>query len=80
MAANLVIGALQIVAPVLLCHLIAGCAQGGFICFFNADIVLEVQTPENLASASGSITSMVVLAISAVVGIIASLLNIKKAA
>ena len=82
---NLVTGALQIIAPALLAlcliNLIAGRAEGlGFIYFSNADVLLEVQTPENLASASGAIASMVVLGISTVVGIIASFINIKKPA
>lgn len=82
---NLVIGALQIVAPALLAlcliNLIAGRAEGlGFIYFSNADVLLEVQTPENLASATGAIASMVVLAVSTVVGIVASFINIKKSA
>ena len=82
---NLVTGALQIIAPALLAlcliNLIAGRAEGlGFIYFSNADVLLEVQTPENLASASGTIASMVVLGISTVVGIIASFINIRKAA
>ena len=85
LAVNLVIGALQIVAPALLAlcliNLIAGRAEGlGFIYFSNADVLLEVQTPENLASATSAIASMVVLAISTVVGIIASFINIKKSA
>ena len=82
---NLVIGALQIVAPALLAlcliNLIAGRAEGlGFIYFSNADVILEVQTPENLSSATGAIASMIVLGISTVVGIIASFINIKKSA
>lgn len=85
MVVNLVIGALQIVAPALLAlcliNLIAGRAEGlGFIYFSNADVILEVQTPENLASATGAIASMIVLGISTVVGIIASFINIKKSA
>ena len=85
LAVNLVIGALQIVAPALLAlcliNLIAGRAEGlGFIYFSNADVILEVQTPENLASATGAIASMIVLAVSTVVGIIASFINIKKSA
>ena len=85
MAVDLVIGALQIVAPALLAlcliNLIAGRAEGlGFIYFSNADVILEVQTPENMASASGAIANMVVLGISTVVGIIASFINIKKSA
>lgn len=82
---NLVTGALQIIAPALLAlcliNLIAGRAEGlGFIYFSNADVILEVQTPANMASASGAIASMVVLGISTVVGIIASFVNIKKSA
>ena len=85
MAVDLVIGALQIVAPALLAlcliNLIAGRAEGlGFIYFSNADVILEVQTPENLSSATGAIASMIVLAISTVVGIISSFVNIKKSA
>lgn len=85
LAVDLVTGALQIVAPALLAlcliNLIAGRAEGlGFIYFSNADVTLEVQTPENLASATGAIASMVVLGISTVVGIIASFVNIRKSA
>ena len=85
LAVDLVTGALQIVAPALLAlcliNLIAGRAEGlGFIYFSNADVLLEVQTPANLASATGAIASMVVLAISTVVGIIASFINIRKSA
>ena len=85
MGVNLITGALQIVAPALLAlcliNLIAGRAEGlGFIYFSNADVILEVQTPENMASASGAIANMVVLGISTVVGIIASFINIKKSA
>ena len=85
MGINLVIGALQIIAPALLAlcliNLIAGRAEGlGFIYFSTADVLMEVQTPANLASASGAIASMIVLAVSTVVGIIASFVNIKKSA
>ena len=85
MAVNLVIGALQIIAPALLAlcliNLIVGRAEGlSFIYFSNADVILEVQTPANMASASGAIASMVVLGISTVVGIVASFVNIKKSA
>ena len=80
---NLVTGALQIVAPMLLAmcliNLIVGRAEGlGFIYFSNADVILEVQTPANMASASGAIANMVVLGISTVVGIVASFINVKK--
>ena len=82
---SLVVGALQIVAPVLLAlclvNLIASRAEGlGFIYFSNADVIVEVQTPDNLASATGSIANMICLGISTVVGIVAAFINIKKAA
>ena len=84
-AVELVIGALQILAPALLAlcliNLIAARAEGlGFIYFSNADVIVEVQTPENLASATGSIANMVCLGITTVVGIITAFINIKKSA
>ena len=85
MVLNLVSGALQIIAPVLLAlcliNLIAARAEGlGFIYFSNADVLLEVQTPANLSSATGAITSMVFLGISTVVGIVAAFFNVRKSA
>lgn len=82
---NVITGALQIVAPALLAlcliNLIVGRAEGlSFIYFSNADVAMEVQTPANMASASGAIANMVALGVSTVVGIIASFINIKKAA
>ena len=56
-------------------------AEGlGFIYFSNADVIVEVQTPDNLASATGSIANMICLGISTVVGIVAAFINIKKSA
>lgn len=84
-AISLIVGALQIVAPALLAlcliNLIAGRAEGlGFIYFSNADVIVEVQTPENLASATGSIANMICLGVSTVVGIVTAFFNIKKSA
>lgn len=80
---NLVSGAMQIAVPVLLtlclANLIAARAEGlGFIYFSNADVILEVQTPENLSSATGSIANMVCLAVAAVSGMVAAFFNLKK--
>ena len=83
--ASLIVGAIQIVVPALLAlcliNLIAARAEGlGFIYFSNADVIVEVQTPENLSSATGAITNMVCLGVSTVVGIVTAFLNIKKKA
>ena len=82
---NVVTGALQIIAPVLLAlcliNLVAARAEGlGFIYFSNADVLLEVQTPANLSSATGAIASMVCLGVSTVVGIVAAFFNVRKSA
>ena len=82
---NVVTGALQIIAPVLLAlcliNLIAARAEGlGFIYFSNADVLLEVQTPANLSSATGAIASMVCLGVSTVAGIVAAFFNVRKPA
>ncbi len=74
-AVDLVAGALQIGAPVLLTFclvsLVAARAEGlGFIYFSNADVILEVQTPANLASATGAIANMVCLGVAAVAGMV----------
>lgn len=79
----LVQGALQIAAPVLLtlclANLVAARAEGlGFIYFSNADVILEVQTPDNLASATGTIANMVCLAVAAVIGIAGAFCTLRK--
>lgn len=79
----LVQGALQIAAPVLLtlclANLVAARAEGlGFIYFSNADVILEVQTPANLASATGTIANMVCLAVAAVIGIVGAFCGLRK--
>lgn len=80
---SLISGVMQIAVPVLLtlclANLIAARAEGlGFIYFSNADVILEVQTPENLSSATGSIANMVCLAVAAVSGMVAAFFNLKK--
>ena len=82
-AVALVQGALQIAAPVLLtlclANLVAARAEGlGFIYFSNADVILEVQTPANLASATGTIANMVCLAVAMVIGIVGAFCGLRK--
>ena len=82
-AAELVSGAMRIAAPVLLTlcliNLIAARAEGlGYIYFSNADVTLEVQTPENLSSATGTIANMICLAVSAVVAMAAAFFRLTK--
>lgn len=82
---DLATGALQILAPVLLAlcliNLVAGRAEGlGFIYFSNADVIVEVQTPQNLASATGAIANMIVLGVSMLLGIVTAFFNLKKSA
>jgi len=82
-AVELVTGALQLAAPVLLMlclvNLAAARAEGlGFIYFSNADVLLEVQTPANLSSAAGTIANMVCLGIAAVAGMVGAFCNIRK--
>ena len=80
---QLVSGVCQIGAPVLLMvgliNLVAARAEGlGFIYFSNADVILEVQTPENLASATGTIVNMVLLAVAGIIGIVSAFFGLKK--
>lgn len=80
---ELVTGTLQIVAPVLLtlclANLVAARAEGlGFIYFSNADVILEVQTPDNMASATGTIANMVCLGVAMVVGIVGAFCTLRK--
>lgn len=82
-AVDLIMGALQIAAPVLLTlcliNLIAARVEGlGFIYFSNADVILEVQTPQNLSSATGTIASMVCLGISMLAGMVCAFCGIRK--
>ncbi len=80
---ELVQGALQIAAPVLLtlclANLVAARAEGlGFIYFSNADVIKEVQTPANLSSATGTIANMVCLAVAMVIGIVGAFCTLRK--
>lgn len=82
-AVELASGLMQIVAPVLLTfclvNLVAARAQGlGFIYFSNADVILEVQTPANLSSATGTIVNMVCLGVAALAGLVGAFCNTKK--
>ena len=82
-AVDLISGVMQIAVPVLLSlcliNLIAARAEGlGFIFFSNADVILEVQTPANLASANGTIANMVCLAVAAVASMAAAFFSLRK--
>ena len=61
-AVEVISGVMRIAIPVLLTlcliNLIAARAEGlGYIYFSNADVALEVQTPENLSSATGTMNT-----------------------
>ena len=80
---ELISGVMRIAVPVLLTlcliNLISARAEGlGFIYFSNADVTLEVQTPENLSSATGTIANMICLAVSAVVAMAAAFFRLTK--
>ena len=82
-AMELVTGVLQVCAPVLLtlclASLAAARAEGlGFIYFSNADVILEVQTPANLASAAGTIANMACLGAAALAGIVGAFCGLRK--
>ena len=77
-------GALQIAAPAGLMaaamYLVESRAQGlAYIYFSNEEVLAEVQTAANLSSASGAITSIALLAVAALVGIVAAFFRQKKA-
>ena len=81
--ADLAAGILQIAGPVLLAYaliiLVGSRVEGlGFIYFSNADVAKEVQTPENLASGSGAIASMVLMGCSMLLGIVGAFCNLRK--
>lgn len=82
-AVEIISGAMRIAVPVLLTlcliNLISARAEGlGYIYFSNADVTLEVQTPENLSSATGTIANMICLAVSAVVAMAAAFFRLTK--
>lgn len=79
---KLIVGACQIVAPALLAlclvDLVAARAEGlGFIYFSNADVILEVQTPENLTSATWTIVNMVCLGVSTIAAMVSAFFTLK---
>ena len=62
-----------------LINLISARVEGlGFIYFSNADVILEVQTPANLASASGAIASMVCFGLALIVALVAAFCTLRK--
>ena len=82
-AVEIISGAMRIAVPVLLTlcliNLISARAEGlGYIYFSNADVTMEVQTPENLSSATGTIANMICLAVSAVVAMAAAFFRLTK--
>lgn len=82
---DLVSGCCQIGAPALLAlsliNLIGSRIEGlGFIYFSNADVLLEVQTPANLASASCTIANMIVLGVALIVSLVAAFCTLRKKA
>ncbi|MEQ2443677.1 hypothetical protein [Pseudoflavonifractor intestinihominis] len=82
---EIISGAMRIVIPVLLTlcliNLISARAEGlGYIYFSNADVALEVQTPENLSSATGTIANMICLAVAAVAAMVAAFFRLNKKA
>lgn len=84
-AVEILSGAMRIAVPVLLTlcliNLIAARAEGlGYIYFSNADVTLEVQTPENLSSATGTIANMICLAVSAVAAMAAAFFRLGRKA
>lgn len=59
--------------------LVSGRVQGfAFIYFSNEEVLQEVQTAANISSAHGAIASIVALAVTALVGMIAAFFSIKK--
>lgn len=82
---EIISGAMRIVIPVLLTlcliNLISARSEGlGYIYFSNADVALEVQTPENLSSATGTIANMICLAVAAVAAMVAAFFRLNKKA
>ena len=82
-AVDIVSGALRIVIPVLLVIAamnVVSCRVEGFafIYFSNQEVLQEVQTPANMASAHGAIANIVLLGVAAVVGIVAAFFSVEK--
>lgn len=82
-AVDVVSGALRIVIPVLLViaamNVVSSRVEGfAFIYFSNQEVLQEVQTPANMASAHGAIANIVLLGVAAVVGIVAAFFSVEK--
>ena len=80
---DVVSGALRIVIPVLLViaamNVVSSRVEGfAFIYFSNQEVLQEVQTPANMASAHGAIANIVLLGVAAVVGIVAAFFSVEK--
>ena len=77
--------AMRIVTPVCLIAaammLVSARVEGfAFIYFSNEEVLQEVQTAANMSSAHGAIANIVILAVTAPVGIAAAFFNLKKKA
>lgn len=85
MILTLVSDLMRIVTPVCLIAsammLAAARVEGfAFIYFSNEEVLQEVQTAANMSSAHGAIANIVILAVTALVGIAAAFFNLKKKA
>lgn len=83
LAVEIMSGFIRIGVPVLLmiclCSLISARAEGlGFIYFSNEDVLLEIQTAENMSSAMGTILNMVLQGIATIVAMIAAFFPLKR--
>lgn len=82
-AADILSGLLRIAAPALLAlcliNVISARIEGlGFIYFSNAEVLKEVQTAENLSSATMAIASMVCLGVAMISSIVAAFCPVTK--
>ena len=82
-AVDVVSGAMRIVTPGLLViaamNVVSSRVDGfAFIYFSNQEVLQEVQTPANMASAHGAIANIVLLGVAAVVGIVAAFFSVEK--
>lgn len=80
---DICLGILRIAAPAVfigsLMVLISSRIEGfAFIYMSNEEVLHEVQTAENLASAHGTIANMILLAVAAVIGMVAAFFSLKK--
>lgn len=85
MVLTLISGLMRIVTPVCLIAaammLVSARVEGfAFIYFSNEEVLQEVQTAANMSSAHGAIANIVILAVTALVGIAAAFFNLKKKA